>query len=437
VKQRLFFDRVDVHGGRKPKGSRHQPTVEIDADAAISALPRSDAAAPWTQQALDAIGSQLSFLRTKAALAGARLTVFVAGLFMLLALAHCRQQRYRASADAGTKGSGATPVTVVSTRTRVDEQTTFTAMGGIPVNIRVWDVSIGTLARWQPRLRQRIEALEQQFSTHRPASLLSQLNRRGQVRFDQPAQVQLLSRALRWAERTDGAFDPTVGPLVELWRDAARKGNLPTAAQLDATRRQVGYRAVQLEEASGVVRLSPGCRVDLAAIAKGYVVEQVATLLQGVGIERGLVEIGGDVQLFNRPPPADPFHVGIQHPLRKGIIGELTVERGGVATSGCYHRYVEIGKEKICHVIDPRSGRAVQGLLSASVVAANATDADALATAMLVLGAPEAQRLAASLPEVEAVLVVPRSVDNGGYEVIVTEGLRNRMSFTVRSAPER
>ena len=229
-----------------------------------------------------------------------------------------------------------------------------------------------------------------------------------------PASVSLptffvVRRALQVSKLTGGAFDITVGPLLSLWRESAERGHLPTEVDLEDARSRVGYGKVEVAESSNTrtVMIPAGTSIDLGGIAKGYIVDQ------GVGILRrhvssALVNAGGDIYALGAKPGGKPWAIGVQDPRRpedlSAFIETLYVTDRAVATSGNYARYFEVEGERYSHIVDPRTGRPVDKVPSATVVAPDATTADALATAASVLDLKDTDKLVTSLRDVEVLL---------------------------------
>ena len=208
---------------------------------------------------------------------------------------------------------------------------------------------------------------------------------------------EVLERATDISALTAGAFDVTVGPLVELWKAAAKRDALPTELELARARRFVGYRKILLDKKKRTVTLPEGMSIDLGAIAKGYAVDKAAGTLRALGIEAFLIEAGGDLFAAGHYPdtPPRPWSVGIKDPFDgdsgKLIRGLVMTDRGA-ATSGHYYRSVTIKGAQYSHIVDPRTGRPVEGVAdSVTVIAPNCMDADAFATALSVLGVQRAE----------------------------------------------
>lgn len=256
-----------------------------------------------------------------------------------------------------------------------------------------------------------VDAVNRSMSTYDPDSELSRLNR-----LETTASVTVSARlavvldeAFRIHRLTDGAFDPTVGPVVDAWGFGPTKPvEPPTPEELEAARAKVGLERLAREE--GAVRKTvPGLRLDLSGIAKGYAVAEVSRRLQAEGIAHHLVEIGGELQAHGRGTNG-AWRVGIERPQSgpsQEVLEVVALRDAALATSGNYRNFRTVEGRTVTHIIDPRTGEPVgHGLGSVSVVHSDCTTADALATALYVLG--EADGLAwAESHDVAAVFLTP------------------------------
>ena len=220
--------------------------------------------------------------------------------------------------------------------------------------------------------------------------------------------VAVVRHARRVSELTGGAFDVTVGPLVNLWGfgPGARGDEAPPDDAIEYALQRTGYRQLHVkDEPSGLRKDNPGLYVDLSAIAKGYAVDQIAERLEKHGINNYLVEIGGEVRGRGHNARGIPWQIAIEKPSpgERAVHQVITVDGVGVATSGDYRNYFEQDGQHYSHTIDPRTGRPVtHSLASVTVISPSAMHADALATGLLVLG-PEAGY---ALAEREALAVI-------------------------------
>ena len=206
-----------------------------------------------------------------------------------------------------------------------------------------------------------------------------------------PDMMTVLERALLVAELSDGAFDPTVGPLVRLWRSYLTRYAVPPPESIRQARDLVGYKNVILDKAAMTVRLTkPGMQLDLGGIAKGYASDEAAKVLQQEGVQAATVEIGG-VSCFGRKPNGDVFHILIQNPyqLNGPPLGLVEGTDMAAVTSGNYFQTWTVGDQVYTHFIDPHTGQSIIGLSSCTVTGPDAMTADALATAVCVLNVKE------------------------------------------------
>jgi len=255
------------------------------------------------------------------------------------------------------------------------------------------------LAAVKQQIDARLEAINRQMSTYLPNSEISRFNRyEGQDWFAVSAEVvRVVDSALDVSRSTQGAFDVTVGPLVNLWGfgPAGRPGVVPTEEAVAECRRRVGYRLLEVRPDPPALRKDRAdVYVDLSAIAKGFAVDEVARLLERRGVRGYMVEIGGEVRTGGRKPDGGLWRIGIERPLagEREIACVVELDGRSLATSGDYRNFFQQQGRRYSHAIDPRTGRPVEhGLVSVSVLADDCMTADAWATALMVLG-PESAR---------------------------------------------
>lgn len=267
-------------------------------------------------------------------------------------------------------------------------------------------------------IQERLESINDSMSTWRATSEISRFNAMaaGETMDVSPDFAQVLERALEVAAQTGGAFDPTILPLVEAWGFGARADVAPpSASSLAQLQAQVNHRLVQLVPTpAGGARLGKAgpVRLDLSAIAKGYGVDALCELLVARGYQDFLVEIGGEVRCAGRGPTGQPWRIGINAPTpgieRTGAYQRaLQLADQAVATSGDYRNFRIVNGARHSHIIDPRSGQPVpHEVTSVTIVAPTCLDADAIATAVLVLGEADGLAWVRTLPGVEAFLVI-------------------------------
>ena len=244
----------------------------------------------------------------------------------------------------------------------------------------------------------RVAELDAMLSDYNPQSELSRLSTTAPSSSGIPVSPPLfsiLSRAQELAEQTGGAFDITVGPLVRLWRRARRTGNLPSLEQLEQARTSVGYPNLQLDAKSQTARLLvPGMQLDLGGIAMGYTVDEVLSLLRAQGIHSALVDASGDIGLSDAPPGKAGWIITVAPIDADGApTRTLVLSNAAVTTSGDSHQHLDIDGHRYSHVIDPRTGMALEDGWSVAIVAKDCLTADSLATAASVLGPTDGIKL--------------------------------------------
>jgi thiamine biosynthesis lipoprotein len=257
-----------------------------------------------------------------------------------------------------------------------------------------------TLALKQ-RLQGRLDEINGLMSTYDPASELSRFNAQTGTDWfalsDDTAQVIELSLAV--SELSGGAFDVSVGPLVDLWGFGAtqRGDKIPTTDQLSTALARVGYRNIRLRrQPAAVSKQIPDLQIDLSAVAKGYAVDELAEILEQQDVSNFLLEVGGELQISGERGDGTPWQIAIEQPLEetREVAAIFPLTGTALATSGNYRNfYVEDG-ERYSHTIDPVSGRpARHKLASVTVLDTNCARADALATALMVMGEEQGREL--------------------------------------------
>lgn len=205
---------------------------------------------------------------------------------------------------------------------------------------------------------------------------------------------RVLTRAMEVSERSNGAFDVTIGPLVTVWRTARRAKMLPDPLEQRQTRLLVGYRYMDLDPAKRTVRLRrKGMRLDLGGIAKGYAGDEAQRVLRKHGITRAMVEMGGDIVLSGPPPEKKGWTIRVPNAsMTQGPI-DLEFANCGVSTSGDTEQFFVANGVQYSHVVDPRTGMALTNRVQATVVAKDGLTADPLSTALTIIDPSQRSRL--------------------------------------------
>ena len=258
----------------------------------------------------------------------------------------------------------------------------FRAMG-CPCELRFDADSQEAFARAvEPCLRE-IRRFETKYSRYLPDSVTSAINRAagvGSVPIDEET-ASILKYAAVCHEQSGGLFDITSGAFRRVWHPERK--TLPTPRELDASAAKAGWDKVQFSEREVFLPL-PGMELDFGGVVKEYAADAAAMVAGNAGIRHGLVNLGGDIRIVGPQADGRPWPIGIVHPLRPdAAIATLPLAEGAIATSGGYERFVEIEGRRYSHLVDPRTGWPVDGLLSVSVVASQAIVAGSIASVAL------------------------------------------------------
>jgi len=273
-----------------------------------------------------------------------------------------------------------------------------------------------------------LAAINRAMSTYDPRSELSQFNGRQDLQWVPASQglLEVLNSASLISTASQGAFDVTVGPLVDLWGFGPeyRPRRVPDDAVIERVRKSVGYQHLQADPSAGAIRKRDSrIQVDLCAIAKGYGVDRVAMILDRQGVHDYLVEIGGELRARGTRAAGRPWRVGIERPVEGGhVLGEIVaLGNQGIATSGTTEDFFEQDGRHYSHIIDPKTARPVEHpAMAASVIADTTMEADAWATALIVLG-PERGYSLAQARGLAAMLV---TASGSTFDVRVTDAFR-------------
>ncbi|MBW8017000.1 MAG: FAD:protein FMN transferase [Planctomycetes bacterium] len=217
---------------------------------------------------------------------------------------------------------------------------------------------------------------------------------------------EVISKAIEYSHISDGAFDITIGPVVDLWHEAEESKIKPSDEEIAAAKAKVGYEKLIVDAEKKTVRFAvDGMRLDLGAIAKGYGVDKAAEAMKAAGAVGGMVDVGGDIRCFGKPAKKAKWAIGLQDPGKDDILMVIELGDNAIATSGDYLRFVVLDGEKFSHIMAPKKGASAKGLTSVTVIAKTAMDADALATTVTVLGIAKGLELIESIDQAEGFIM--------------------------------
>ena len=278
---------------------------------------------------------------------------------------------------------------------------TFPMMGTVG-RITVWSDREELPEAAMNEAQKVIGEIETVCNIFNPESELSRLNR---TAFEKefgcsPLLWEMLCAADHYCKFSSGAYDPTVKPLMQLWGFRGKRKTLPTEAEIAGVLKKVGWDKVKLDPEKHSVRfLADGVGIDFGGIAKGFALDKAKAVLQKHGIRRAVLDFGGNIGCII-PENHEPFRIGIRNPeAADQLVDAVTMRNQCAATSGSYERYVIIGGRQYSHIMDPRTGQPVSGMLSVTIVTPRGTDSDALSTAIFVKGEKFAAEVCAKLPD--------------------------------------
>lgn len=252
----------------------------------------------------------------------------------------------------------------------------------------------GALDGLRADIEDALDTVDRQMSTYRDDSDLTRFNQleAGEAIVVPAEFAAVLETSMHLAELSDGRFDPTIGPLVNLWGFGpdGRRTEPPTEAELEQARTRVGWQRLDFDPQTRELTQPGGAYLDFSAIAKGYAADLVAGRLDARGIDNYIVDLSGDMVVRGTRPDGKPWRIAIERPdpATREIFTIIEIGDQAIATSGSYRNFFEYGEQQFSHTIDPHSGRPIpQELVSVTVVHDNGMMADGLATAITALGA--------------------------------------------------
>ena len=256
-----------------------------------------------------------------------------------------------------------------------------------------------------------MERIDGLMNFYNPDSEVSRINRsQGKNVKVNPEVIEVMAASLKYSRLTDGAFDISVAPLLELW-DFKDGQHPPDENKINEVLGLVGYKMIGIDKGKKTVRLpQAGMMIDLGGVAKGYAVNRACQVLEDMGISSALIDAGGDIQVIGKKF-GHPWKVGVQHPRSKDkILTTLTLNGMAVATSGDYERFFLFDGRRYHHILDPATGYPATGCVSVTITAPSCFVADILSTAVFVLGPEKGMKLIEEIEDVEGIIVTPEGI---------------------------
>lgn len=281
---------------------------------------------------------------------------------------------------------------------------------------------------YQPEIEKILADFDQSVSTYVPTSIISRINANEKDVVVDRYFIACFNKAKEVWKNTNGAFDPTVFPLVNMWGWGPGKKEKIEKEKIDSVLKFVGFQLITLK-GNRVIKKDPRVALDFNAFAQGYSVDVVADFLNSKGVTSYIVEIGGEVYAKGKKPDGDSWKIGIEKPIdNQDSVNPLKaiakLENLAIATSGNYRKFIIVDGVKYAHHIDPKTGYPTKNnLLSASVFSSECISSDANATGILVMGLEKAKKFLKKHPELQVYLIY--SDEKGNYQSYETSGIRS------------
>jgi FAD:protein FMN transferase len=349
-----------------------------------------------------------------------------AACVLLLALTMAAARTSGSAAGGSDAGSGA-PRNVSWTEYTMGTYGRVTLVTGD--SAAAWDEAAIALAALR-----RIDSLMSNWTT---TSEVARLNREAGTKETRvhPEVGRVLEASLALWKESGGAYDITVEPLVRAWGFLGGPRRVPSEAEIHQALAHVGAQRVHYSRETGMLRFDdPATRIDLGGIAKGYAVDVAAESLTAHGVRNALVDLSGNMFAIGSPPGASGWRIGVRDPRdRIPYLARLAIHNEGISTSGQYQQFVAVNGRTYGHIMDPRTGWPVQGLIAVTVVSPSAMECDGWDTPLFVMGLDPARRRAKALGDLSAILIQPGA---GSVDTMwVEETLRDRLILEPAARP--
>lgn len=277
---------------------------------------------------------------------------------------------------------------------------------------------------------ERIEELEEQISAEKQESLVNEINKNAGIR---PIKVskdiyRLIESGKQHSQLANGLFDISIGPLTQLWHIGFPDARKPEQHEIDHVLPLVNYENIELNKQNQTVYLTEkDMKLDLGAIAKGFITDEVVTVLKEAGVTSAIIDLGGNIYAYGQNPSGDQWFIGIQDPFsaRGNIVGKIQQENKSIVTSGIYERYLEIDGMKYHHLLNPNDGYPFNNdIAGITIITSSSTDADALSTAVFAKGIKEGMEYVERFEDTEAIFI------DHNKNVYITSGIKGKFTLT-------
>ena len=294
---------------------------------------------------------------------------------------------------------------------------------GTKFTVAAYGGDVRLLAATVEQVFEEIDRLHEQMTRYQPGSELSFINREGAsfpVRVE-PGLLALIEKSLRHSEDMGGAFDITVGPLMEAWGFFRGQGRVPTQEELQSVLKCIGYQRVKLDPSNRTIHFDlSGIELDLGGIAKGYAVDRAVSILSENGITAALVSSGmSSIYALGAPPGEEGWKIILRDPFDSTVPADVVyLKNFAMSTSGNYNQFFKLGGKTYSHIMDPRTGMPVENMLSTAVFLASATDSEALSK-LYVLGVDASRQYLATHANIQALFYLPAGPEKQFKRVLI------------------
>ena len=277
---------------------------------------------------------------------------------------------------------------------------------------------------------EEVKKIEQLVSINMEGTELDEVNNNAGIK---PVKVSddtynIIKKGLEYSSLTNGSFDITIGPLVKLWSIGLPEAKVPTLDEIKGALKYINYKDVEINDSEKTVFLKkPGMIIDLGGIAKGYTADVIAQTLKDEGVEKAIIDLGGNVYALGEKAENTLWRIGIQNPdqTRGEIVGSINVKDKSIVTSGIYERFIEQDGVKYHHILSPETGYPYDNeIAGVTIISDKSIDGDALSTSVFSMGVAKGLEFVNSLPDIEAIFITK------DHKVYLTEGSQEIFKLT-------
>ncbi|MBS5926306.1 MAG: FAD:protein FMN transferase [Clostridium sp.] len=277
---------------------------------------------------------------------------------------------------------------------------------------------------------EEVKKIEQLVSINMEGTELDEVNNNAGIK---PVKVSddtynIIKKGLEYSSLTNGSFDITIGPLVKLWSIGLPEAKVPTIEEIKEKIQYINYNDVELNNSEKTVFLKkPGMIIDLGGIAKGYTADVIAQTLKDEGVEKAIIDLGGNIYALGEKAENTLWRIGIQNPdqTRGEIVGSINVKDKSIVTSGIYERFIEQDGVKYHHILSPKSGYPYDNeIAGVTIISDKSIDGDALSTSVFSMGITKGLEFINSLPDTEAIFITK------DHKIYLTEGSKEIFKLT-------